>query len=100
MKLISTKDAVGHVLCHDITRIVKDQCKGPAFKKGHIVTEEDIPELLKLGKEHLYVWEKKEGWLHENEGAEVFTSRIYNKKLDETLTLSGTGDVTLTKWSL
>lgn len=35
-----------------------------------------------------------------NEGAEVFTSRIYNKKLDQTLTLSGTGDVTLTKWSL
>ena len=78
MKLISTKDAVGHVLCHDITRIVKDQCKGPAFKKGHIVTEEDIPELLKLGKEHLYVWEKKEGWLHENEGAEVLCRLCIN----------------------
>ena len=36
MKQIPTEQAVGHVLCHDITRIVKDQCKGVAFAKGHI----------------------------------------------------------------
>lgn len=71
MKLIPTEEAVGHVLCHDITRIVKDEFKGPAFRKGHVVTEADVPELLKLGKEHLYIWEKKEGWLHEDEGAEI-----------------------------
>ena len=71
MKCIETKDAVGHVLCHDITRIVRGEFKGPAFRKGHVVTEADIPERLKLGKEHLYIWEKKEGWLHENEGAEL-----------------------------
>ena len=33
------------------------------------VTEEDIEKLLSLGKDHLYVWEKKEGMLHENEAA-------------------------------
>lgn len=71
MKLIPTEEAMGHVLCHDITRIVRGEFKGPAFRKGHVVTEADIPELLKLGKEHLYIWEKKEGWLHENEGAEL-----------------------------
>ena len=71
MKLIPTEEAVGHVLCHDITRIVRGKFKGPAFRKGHVVTEADIPELLKLGKEHLYIWEKMEGWLHENEGAEL-----------------------------
>lgn len=70
MKLIRTQDAVGHVLCHDLTRIVKDVCKGPAFRKGHVVQEEDIPLLLSMGKEHLYVWEMQEGMLHENEGAE------------------------------
>ena len=48
MRCIRTQDAVGHVLCHDITVIVKDVKKGVAFKKGHIVREEDIPELLKL----------------------------------------------------
>ena len=60
MKCIKTTDAVGHVLCHDITRIVKDVVKDTAFRKGHIVQEEDIPVLLSLGKDRLYVWEKDE----------------------------------------
>ena len=46
MKEINTKDAVGHVLCHDITQIVKDKVKGVAFKKGHVVKEEDIEKLF------------------------------------------------------
>lgn len=71
MKEIRTEDAVGQVLCHDITQIIKDVKKGVLFKKGHIIREEDIPLLLSAGKEHLYVWEKKEGILHENEGAEI-----------------------------
>lgn len=71
MKLIKTEDAVGHVLCHDITQIIKGVTKDAVFRKGHIVTEEDIPVLLSVGKEHLYVWEKQEGMLHENEAAEI-----------------------------
>ncbi len=57
MKLIRTEEAVGHVLCHDMTQIIKDQYKDARFRKGHIVTEDDIPVLLSMGKEHLYVWE-------------------------------------------
>lgn len=71
MKEIRTVDAVGHILCHDITQIIKDEKKGVLFHKGHIVREEDIPVLLSVGKEHLYVWEKQEGILHENEGAQI-----------------------------
>ena len=71
MKEIRTEDAVGHILCHDITQIIKDEKKGVLFKKGHVVKEEDIPLLLSVGKEHLFVWEKKEGILHENEAAEI-----------------------------
>ena len=71
MREIRTEDAVGHILCHDITQIIKDVKKGVLFKKGHIIREEDIPLLLSVGKEHLYVWEKKEGILHENEGAQI-----------------------------
>ena len=41
------------------------------FRKGHVVREEDIPALLRVGKGRLYVWEKKSGMLHENEGAEI-----------------------------
>lgn len=71
MKEIKTENAIGHVLCHDITQIIKDEKKGVLFSKGHVVTEEDIPLLLSVGKEHLFVWEKTEGILHENEGAEI-----------------------------
>ena len=70
MKLIETKNAVGHVLCHDLTRIVPGEFKGAQFRKGHVVTEEDIPMLLSMGKEHLYVWEMEPGMLHENDAAE------------------------------
>lgn len=70
MKLIKTEDAVGHVLCHDMTQIIKDQYKDARFRKGHVVTEEDIPVLLSMGKEHLYVWEMAPGMVHENDAAE------------------------------
>ncbi|NFO29448.1 molybdopterin-binding protein [Clostridium botulinum] len=81
MKLIDTKNSVGHVLCHDITQIIKDVKKVTAFRKGHIVTEEDIPVLLSLGKDHLYVWEKKEGFFHENEAAEVLLKICENDNM-------------------
>lgn len=71
MKLIETAKAEGHVLCHDITVIIKDVKKGVAFKKGHVVRAEDIPELLKLGKDHLYVWEKDDNMLHEDDAAQI-----------------------------
>ncbi len=71
MKLIKTEDAVGHVICHDITQIIKGVTKDAIFRKGHIVREEDIPVLLSVGKENLYVWEKQEGMLHEDEAAEI-----------------------------
>jgi len=70
MKLVKTTEAAGHILCHDLTRIVKGQYKDAQFRKGHVVSEEDIPMLLSMGKDHLYVWEKEAGMLHENDGAE------------------------------
>lgn len=69
MKEIRTEDAAGMILCHDITKIVPGEFKGVAFKKGHLIKESDIPELLKLGKDHIYIWEAKEGILHENDAA-------------------------------
>jgi molybdenum cofactor synthesis domain-containing protein len=71
MKLINTTEAVGHILCHDLTRIIKGVTKDVVFKKGYIIKEEDIPMLLSIGKEHLYVWEKEEGMLHENDAAQI-----------------------------
>jgi len=71
MKLIRTEDAVGQVICHDITQIIRGVTKDARFRKGHIITEEDIPVLLSLGKDHVYVWENDENMMHENEAAEV-----------------------------
>lgn len=81
MKQIRTEDAVGHVLCHDITQIIKDVTKGVAFKKGHVVKAEDIPVLLSIGKEHLYIWEKDEDMLHENEAAEILYGICHNEHI-------------------
>lgn len=69
MKKIKTIDSVGHILCHDITQIIPGEFKGRAFKKGHVVKVEDIEKLLSLGKDNLYVFEKVEGMVHENDGA-------------------------------
>lgn len=69
MKLVETEKAVGMVLCHDMTEIIPGVRKGAAFKKGHIVTEEDIPHLLDMGKRHLYVWDLDDGYVHENDAA-------------------------------
>jgi len=69
MKQIKTTDAAGQIISHDITRIIPGGEKTVAFKKGHIVREEDIPELLKIGKTHLFVWENDGTVLHEDEAA-------------------------------
>ena len=71
MKLIRTEDAVGQVLSHHLTQIIQGVSKGPRFRKGHIVAEEDIPVLLSMGKDQLYVWEKDDTVYHENEAAEI-----------------------------
>ncbi len=74
MKLIQTVDAEGAVLCHDITQIIKGVTKDAVFRKGHIVRKEDIPVLLSVGKDQIYVWDNEEGMLHENDAAEILAS--------------------------
>lgn len=82
MKTIKTVDAEGMILCHDITKIIPGEFKGVAFKKGHIIKKEDIPELLKLGKDHIYVWEYIEGTLHENDAAIRIKNHIAGEGLE------------------
>ena len=49
-----------------------------------MVTEEDIPVLLSMGKEHLYVWEKQSGMLHEDEAAERLRALCQNEHMHPT----------------
>ena len=81
MKLIKTEDAVGTVLCHDITQIIKGVTKDAVFRKGHIVREEDIPVLLSCGKENLYVWETDGNTMHENEAADFLCDMCQGENL-------------------
>jgi molybdenum cofactor synthesis domain-containing protein len=69
MKQSRVEDAVGMSLGHDITQIIPGQFKGPRFKRGHVIRKEDIPEFLKIGKEHVYVMELKAGDIHEDDAA-------------------------------
>ena len=84
MKEIKVQDAVGQILCHDITQIVRGVVKDARFRKGHIITDEDIPELLKLGKENIFVWENDETKLHENDAAEILRSITQGENLSST----------------
>ena len=89
MKLIRTEDAVGSVLCHDLTQIIKGVTKDAVFRKGHIVQPEDIPVLLSIGKEHLYVWEADESMLHENDAARILVDLCKSKGMSESAVKEG-----------
>ncbi|MEG0919302.1 MAG: molybdopterin-binding protein [Anaerovoracaceae bacterium] len=94
MKVVKTVEAEGHVLCHDITQIIKGVTKDAVFRKGHVVTAEDIPVLLSVGKENLYVWENNEGMLHEDEGAEILCQMCINENMGRSATKEGKIELT------
>jgi hypothetical protein len=81
LKKVKIEDAVGMVLPHDITRIIPGKFKGVGFKKGHIVQKKDIPELLKLGKQHLYVLNLSDADLHEDAAALRIARAVCGKTL-------------------
>ncbi|AND84046.1 molybdopterin biosynthesis protein [Clostridium tyrobutyricum] len=80
MKKIKAKDAVGMSICHDMTRIIPGKSKGVAFKKGHIITEDDLSILEKMGKENIYVYEDKPGFIHEDDSALRIGNAICNSR--------------------
>ena len=94
MKEIKTTEAVGHILCHDLTQIIKGVTKDARFRKGHIVTEEDIPVLLSMGKEHLFVWENDGTMLHEDEAADILRSLAQNKGMNASAPKEGKIELT------
>lgn len=81
MKFMKTEEAVGQILCHDITQIIPGVTKDAVFRKGHIIREEDIPVLLSVGKDHIYIWENDERMLHENDAAEILYSMCKNENM-------------------
>lgn len=94
MKTIPTTESEGCILCHDVTRIVRGITKGPAFRKGHIIRAEDIPVLLSMGKDNIYVWEDDPSRMHENEGAEVLRQITQGLNLEASAPSEGKIDLT------
>ena len=66
-RYLETEKAVGKILCHDMTQIIKGVHKGPRFKKGHVIREEDVPVLLSMGKHRIYLLDLDADELHEEE---------------------------------
>jgi molybdenum cofactor synthesis domain-containing protein len=75
-KTIPVHQAIGTVLAHDITEIRPGEFKGRAFKKGHIIREEDVCHLQRLGKEHLFVLHVAEDEMHENDAAYAIANAL------------------------
>jgi molybdenum cofactor synthesis domain-containing protein len=93
MKKVKVENAVGMVLAHDITRIIPGKFKGVGFKKGHIVQQKDVPELIKLGKKHLYVLNLSARHLHEDEAALHIARAVCGKQLRWTQPAEGKSNI-------
>ncbi len=76
MKKVNVEDAVGSELAHDVTEIRPGEFKGPAFRKGHTVCEEDVCHLKRMGKNNLYVLDLAEDEIHENEAASILADSL------------------------
>lgn len=76
MRKIPVEEAVGEVLCHDMTAILEDGFKGVRFKRGHIITREDIPALLDIGKSRIFVWDPGKDEVHEDDAGLAVTKEI------------------------
>lgn len=100
MKVVTVQEAVGMVLGQDMTQIIPGEFKGVAFRKGHIVSSDDIPRLLDMGKKHLYVFDLNKGNLHENEAAAVFASAVSGPGTNITEAKEGRVNITASGFGL
>jgi len=81
MKLMKVQEAVGQILCHDITQIIKGVKKDVLFQKGHVISEKDVSVLLNLGKDYIYIWENDVNMLHENDAAEILRAMCQGENM-------------------
>jgi len=81
VKTIPVTKAVGLVLAHDITEIRRDEFKGRAFKKGHMIKAEDICHLQRLGKENLFVLDIADDEMHEDDAAYALAAALMGEGL-------------------
>jgi molybdenum cofactor synthesis domain-containing protein len=81
-KAIPLDQAVGMVLAHDVTEIRKDEFKGPAFRKGHVIRKEDICHLQRIGKDHLFVLSLGLDEMHEDDAARAIAQSLMGEGVE------------------
>jgi hypothetical protein len=89
IKKVRIEEAIGMALAHDLTKVIPGGFKGPAFKRGHVITKDDIPELLNIGKEHVFVLTLDESEVHEEEAAVRIAKAIIGNGLSHSLPSEG-----------
>ncbi len=82
VKTVPVHEAIGAVLAHDITEIRRDEFKGRAFKKGHVIREEDVCHLQRLGKERLYVLSLGPDEMHEDDAAVAIANALMGEGVE------------------
>ena len=85
IKKVRVEEAVGMALAHDLTKVIPGGFKGPAFRRGHIISKEDIPALLDIGKEHVFVLTLAAGQIHEEEAAICIADAVRGQGLTHSL---------------
>ncbi|QTA82166.1 Molybdopterin biosynthesis protein MoaB domain-containing protein [Desulfonema limicola] len=79
IQVVKIEEAIGCPLAHDITEIIPGEFKGPAFKRGQILSCRDLDHLRRLGKNHLYVIKPENGEMHEDDAAKAIADALCGK---------------------
>lgn len=79
-RIVPVEDSVGQIAAHDMTRIEPGQFKGPEFHAGQRISAGDVCRLQQMGRFNVAIQEESQegarGYVHENEAAEAFASRM------------------------
>jgi molybdopterin biosynthesis enzyme len=89
LRKVELGEAIGMTLAHDVTKVIPGKFKGPGFRRGHVIQKEDIPELLRIGKEHVYVLELEQDEVHEEEAALRIARAIAGPGIESTAPVEG-----------
>lgn len=81
LKKVKVEDSIGKRLLHDITGIREDGFKGVVFRRGHLVSKEDIDLLKSTGEEHIFVGELPKGYVHEEDAAMILSELVAGENI-------------------
>lgn len=85
MKKVKFEAAIGNKLAHDICEIKGQDIKRVAFKRGHLITENDKEYMAELGKQNFYILEDgDDNLVHEEDAAHIMFETINNGDFEVT----------------